>query len=317
MKKLLELDPLRRINWDDISCADWLEDDRTLLNIENVNTPTITANSQSNIKTIDNNRCINYIPKYGENIRENTYVFNKNQKHSKVQYSAQKPDMFNMFNTDDNNSPNTRQYISLNDVDLDINSDVNADVDDVNDESKIRYANLINTRTKSLSDKRSEPIPIMANNKNRISPKSYGDRYGGNRRVEYGASSPLSYGQSPQLYGLRGESVGDVYSINEDDININDLSVIDNNPGDQYSNLIKRQKAKVTGSGLVDINDVDGMLIANIPERTTAYEYFSKGSTVWGSYLYSRSAPVASTIVQGLSNVAKTTIEAIGIVSSK
>lgn len=99
-------------------------------------------------------------------------------------------------------------------------------------------------------------------------------------------------------------SFGDVQNVN---INICELSMIDNNPGEEYINIINKQKELSSESGLIDIDDVDDMMVSNVPERTTAYEYISRGSAMIGSYLYSRSAPIASTIM----NTLKATVDVI------
>jgi hypothetical protein len=99
---------------------------------------------------------------------------------------------------------------------------------------------------------------------------------------------------------MRGESLDNNFEIHTSDININELSCIANNPGEEYNNIIKKQKDKASESGLIDINEMDNMLIANIPEKTTAFEYISRGSAIVGSYIYSRSAPIASAVASSI-----------------
>lgn len=312
MKKLLELDPHRRMNWNDICDAEWL--DENILHIDSI----IAPNVQNN-----NNGKRPYPYQHSKHSRD---IINKKNSLNRIQTQNRNTNLPTRVDTHDVFT------LDIDDIDMNADSDVNVNnknsptVDDILDHSEEdNYKKNISPKTKT-NNKCSEPIPILKNdkynkyNKNNVSngmsqPKV---AYGRGRR-EGCVSYPLSYEQSPQLQGvhyLHGESVGDVFSLNENDININDLSIIANNPGDQYHNLIKKQKDKATGSGLIDIDDVDKMLIANVPERTTAYEYFRKGTSDLGSYLYAHSAPVASTIVQNLGNVAKTTIDVIGISTS-
>ncbi|VBB18783.1 serine/threonine protein kinase [Yasminevirus sp. GU-2018] len=175
---------------------------------------------------------------------------------------------------------------------------------------------------KSSGEKRSDPIPIIPRGNSRT-PSRTGS-YRNDRRERYGGrgvSYPTSYkdsdefptiGSSPHTPGMRGESFGDVRITN---LSIDDISVIENEPSAEYAMILRKQRDNTSGSGLIDINDVNDILIANVPEKTTAFEYISK--SVIGSYLYSRSAPIASNLIYGIGKVAKTTAEAVGIVSPK
>ena len=302
MKKLLELDPHNRMNWDDICNAEWL--DESLLHIGNIRSSNIHMNPSSNVNT--NTNVVRTISKESINrknpkkLQQNTYA------------------NANTFN----NSPYTDRYLTLDDILISSEDNNNRNTNQINNKNN-NNNNINNNQTRN--DKRSEPIPIGGkNNKYRAESQSYGGYgMGRGKRHDNGIIYPLSYGQSPrsplsetasqQLHTIYGESVGDVYSISENDIDINDLSVIDNNPGDNYDNLLNKQKTKASGSGLIDLNDVDGLLIASMPERTTAYEYFSRGSAALGSYLYSYSAPVATTvattIAQGLGSVGLSSVK--------
>jgi hypothetical protein len=122
--------------------------------------------------------------------------------------------------------------------------------------------------------------------------------------VEY-----VSFDQiSPPCRSLNGESFDAIYSLHIGDINLNDISVIDNHPGEGFDDIMRTQKQKATSSGLLDINDVNDILITNIPEKTTAYEYISRGSAAVGS--------IASSLVNSLGKVARTTAEVVGIIVS-
>jgi hypothetical protein len=104
---------------------------------------------------------------------------------------------------------------------------------------------------------------------------------------------------------MRRESVGIVPK--SDGLTIDDLSLIDNDYGDDYKPIVNQQKKMATPSGFIDINDVNDMLITPVPKNTTSYEYISKGTSTIGSYLYSRSAPITS-VMSGLSSILKSTI---------
>lgn len=55
----------------------------------------------------------------------------------------------------------------------------------------------------------------------------------------------------------------------------------------------------ISSSGLVSIDDIHDTLIMKLPEKTTAYEYIRNSSSSFGSYVYSKSAPVVS-FLQGV-----------------
>ena len=103
-----------------------------------------------------------------------------------------------------------------------------------------------------------------------------------------------------------GESLNEVSHM---DLRVQDLDIVTNSRiKRRYSG---RYQAVSTKSGLIDIEDVDTTSVTKHPENNTAYEYISKGSTNIGSYLYSKSAPIATTLVGGFTEgfgiVAKTT----------
>ena len=112
---------------------------------------------------------------------------------------------------------------------------------------------------------------------------------------------------------IRGESLGDIVST---ELTMDDLSFIENKFSDEYAPLIEQQQKMASNSGLINIDDVNDILITNVPEKTTTYEYISKGSTVVKSYLYSRSAPIATTVIHNLGRVARTTVENITTIIS-
>lgn len=109
---------------------------------------------------------------------------------------------------------------------------------------------------------------------------------------------------------VRGESFG---TINNADIKTNneilaEIDAMTDYFDKEYEKTVKHQKEKATESGLLDIRDInDDMLIQHVPEKTTAYEYISKGSCMIGNYIYSTSAPVASTIINKMGTIARKT----------
>lgn len=177
----------------------------------------------------------------------------------------------------------------------------------------------------SIYEKRSDPIPIRTD-KRSGSRNGYDreDRRGdtGGRDGRYGMSFPASHGAEyiPRLTpvgsgpkGIRGESFGDVVCT---ELKMGDLSFIENSFSEEYAPLLEQQQKMASDSGLIDIDDVNDILITNVPGKTTTYEYISRGSTVVGSYLYSRSAPIATTVIQGLGKVARTTVGAVGNITT-
>jgi serine/threonine protein kinase len=156
-----------------------------------------------------------------------------------------------------------------------------------------------------VHEKRSAPIPI------RVTKRSTRRKYH-DSDTEYGMSFPTSYTINPYPKGERGESFGDVVHT---DLKMDDLSFIENNFSKEYAPLLEQQQKMASGSGLIHIDDVNDILITNVPEKTTTYEYISRGSSIIGSYLYSRSAPIAATVLHGLGRVARTTVGNIAMVT--
>jgi serine/threonine protein kinase len=154
----------------------------------------------------------------------------------------------------------------------------------------------------------SKPIPI----KSMARPRSHSIDDGWDDLIDDQRNGlPLTPGaidQGPDQKYFQGESFGTV-CMNE--IQITDISVI-KNLDKEYDNLINQQKLLVTESGLISVDDVPDILIANVPDKTTAYEYISNGSKVWGSYMYSKSAPIASSIINGIGHAAKKTVDTLG-----
>ena len=102
--------------------------------------------------------------------------------------------------------------------------------------------------------------------------------------------------------GIRRESVG---LVKPSELNINDVSFIANDFSTDLNPLLSQQQKMATNSGLIDIDDVSYMVVTNVPEKSTTYEYISKGTANIGSYLFSKSAPIASSFMGDLENIAK------------
>ena len=102
--------------------------------------------------------------------------------------------------------------------------------------------------------------------------------------------------------GIRRESVG---LVKPSELNINDVSFIANDFSTDLNPLLSQQQKMATNSGLIDIDDVSYMVVTNVPEKSTTYEYISKGTANIGSYLFSKSAPIASSFMGNLENIAK------------
>ena len=231
LKKLLTFDPVMRMNWNEISNAEWLIDNNLNTNIDQ------SVNNCNDDITVDHlNISIDNVL---HNIKKN------NTHNSNIETSAP-------FNT-------PQDFFTLN----------------------MMEKNRMHKTSKPISIKKSHNIP----NVSRHSSYDINEIFDQNRF-------------------LQGESF-DNQIINSNDININDLSVIDNIPGKEYANIIYKQKQLASESGLIDIDDVDDMMIAHVPEKTTTYEYINKGSIVVGSYLYSKSAPIVSSLFGGFGKLAK------------
>jgi serine/threonine protein kinase len=110
-------------------------------------------------------------------------------------------------------------------------------------------------------------------------------------------------------------SFGNIFSnMQLPSIDLSDVSIIRNQYGKEYDELMRQQQQFASESGLINIDDVDDMIIANVPEKTTAFEYISNQSSMIGSYLCSKSAPIASSAIINLSKVAK---NAVGSITKK
>lgn len=145
-----------------------------------------------------------------------------------------------------------------------------------------------------LHSKRSAPIPIKQKSRSLSQNNTGRDIF------------------SPQDY-IRSESFGRAgtnFAANQ--LKIEDISLIDNEYGNEYDNVLSDQKNMASESGLINVNDINDMLIANVPEKTTAYEYISNGSASIGHYIYSRSAPLASTVL----HKCKTALSTFGVVNN-
>lgn len=68
---------------------------------------------------------------------------------------------------------------------------------------------------------------------------------------------------------------------------------------------------------LIDINDIDDNMITNTPDKSTAFEYISKKSINAGSYIYSKSAPIAIGILGKIGKIGKTSKKILKIITPK
>jgi serine/threonine protein kinase len=205
------------------------------------------------------------------------------------------------LNITENKSLNITENKSLNIIDRDVSNNLrnipkisnlqNVSDDDIDSDD-------MGTGSKN---KRSSPIPIKQNNK-KVSHSNHKQNYG----ISYPLSKKCNENQQTKNNEQKCCSFDNKMGTtsNSTELKIDDISVIDNRFDNNYSPILKQQKTLATNSGLIDVNDVNDLLIATIPEKTTAYEYISSRTTMIGSYLYSRSAPIASTIFNGLSSFA-------------
>jgi serine/threonine protein kinase len=333
MKKLLEPDPSQRLNWDKICDANWLKFDilpepsqNDKLNssdivLENDGTNHETdyeTNYETNYEIREGmNTNINDKKKYYESslfsptIESTASIkrhLNKTTKLSKNQTVNQ--NMNHNVNHNFNIDP-FLDYENFDDLKDDKNND-DINLDDIIDSTETQ----INQNIKRIS---STPIPIKPisrkgnNQYNELLAK-------GNKNIN-GTSYPVSHFNDEISNGTFGHKNKMAYNGESfDDIHLNgltieDISFIENNFTKEYDPHI-RKTLNITDSGLVDINDISDLMIANVPERTTSYEYISRRSSIIGSYLYSKSAPIASSVINGLNKVAKNTVGTLGTISN-
>ena len=155
--------------------------------------------------------------------------------------------------------------------------------------------NEVNKNTIQIKKSCPIPIPHVSHKKhtNNILPSSL--------------KSPSSL--SSNKTSFRSESFGNITNSNL--CNMNGVDTIKNYCGEDYTLLIEKQKSKASASGLIDVDDVDEILIANVPEKTTAYEYISNASSFLGSYICSKSAPIVNSALHNLNKIAKKTAKII------
>jgi serine/threonine-protein kinase ULK/ATG1 len=151
----------------------------------------------------------------------------------------------------------------------------------------------------------SKPIPIKKNKSNYDDYSCYAVR---DNYVSFDNNcDEYNYGSYIPRIGeyMKSQSFDNTMNASVD--NIHDLSTISNIIGDDHSyEIIKKHQQKVASeSGLIDIENVDDILISNIPKRTTTFEYISNGTSMIGKYIYSKSAPIASTLINGFDKLMK------------
>ena len=337
MRKLLELDPVKRINWKELAEADWL------LCIENNPTPLISPDhSFAGTSTFNESHYI--LPQNSDthqrechNNSDNTLnhtAVRSNQDNTKnglMQNTCYVDQKYDKYSGPSLLSKELIRTIGLAKPTMGLNSrfdnpdsfnTVGIDHKSVtipqrmqNNENMIT-PNIINSYINVLPIKRdttlydtilfgpnvgkSDPITIVQNEKNRKSGK----------KILYPNESHNN--ASPQTPELRSESFGNVVFTN---LGVDDLSVIENKHLDSFRPYVRKHREKTSDSGLIDVNDISDTLIANIPDRSTALEYISKGSVVVSSYLYSRSAPIASNLFTKIGRAARKTAKAVRIIS--
>lgn len=333
MKRLLELDPDKRIDWNDMNNADWLtlSNDSDSYN-DSCGYSHSAPHSAPHSASKDAYEFFRFSNEYDEIDQDSKSLSPVksreilNPKNNTCDKEYLMEDLNNneidIYNYDPfiNSSKKTSLDV-LPELFVDISSDTPSNV----------HSNKINNslpriiQKPNINSHRSKPIQIITSSKRTGESRSYRDHTRDHTRDNIrdharARKCDVNYSMSVNkisTYGIHGESLGDTHEIHFSDINVNDLSCIDNNPGEEYDNIIKKQKLKASESGLIDIGDLDDMLIANVPEKTTAFEYISKGSVIVGSYFYSRSAPIASSFVHGIGSIgdiAKTTAEVVGII---
>jgi serine/threonine protein kinase len=154
----------------------------------------------------------------------------------------------------------------------------------------------------------SQPIPIPRSNKQKRESRTMSQNI-----TDHDSFFYHNYNNhSPKQEYIRAESFGRTSEDSANHLKIEDISLIDNEYGNEYDNVLNDQKNMASDSGLINVNDINEMLIANVPEKTTAYEYISKGSASIGHYIYSRSAPLASSVLHGC----KSALSTIGVVNN-
>jgi serine/threonine protein kinase len=289
MKRLLEPNPKQRIDWGKIYDTRWLKDRIDKTTVGSVD------KKMSKKKSIDLGIIDNYINNNDltDDDSGSDSVFDIKE----MIRQNEKNDNDNIFNEDDIDITTTdrskSQHATSSPIPIkmidrtknkypDQHTTQSGQAERIRGSEQIRGSNLQLNRTHRQSINRTPPIL--------------------NR---YSYDSPI-----PNIKGIRGgESFDEPLGQN---IRIDDISMIDNSIGDEYTHIIRQQKMRATDSGLIDITDVNDIMISNVPERTTAYEYICRGSSVIGSYIYSKSAPIASSVINGISKVAKRTVSAIG-----
>ena len=359
MKKLLEMDPQKRIDWNKLRDAQWLTDINTSISTMNCNhnknnndtvlslkTNKLVFNKNNEIvttqstnihqnhllpksKSLYDNLSISQVEEIiqqdraigvGTPIEANSIGFNT------VPYKY-KQEIFNKDNYTKHNvikqpvvSLLTRELLQYNNT---------KDAKDIHDKSNtiglstICCNNTLNGQINPFNDDNDEildsDINVKMIYKNHLSSqnkynKKMDNQYEMNLSTSYGTEYIPRITPSGNKLNVRGESFGDVVNI---ELKINELSFIGNNFSKEYTPLIEQQKKLATESGLIDIDDVSDLLITNIPGKTTMYEYFNTGTNNISSFLYSKSAPIATTVIHGLGKVARSTLGVVGNIATK
>jgi serine/threonine protein kinase len=335
MKRLLEPNPKNRINWNEIQDAKWLTDNY-ISDIDSITPSPIITSISPEIITCS--------PIYGShgigpslsNVQNDLSLSQVEEKHLHlVKMATRSP----YYKPSLGYSPGSGQDSGLDkqiDMDkLDLNNISKEDIistisKELRDSSpKIKMISIKNHNKKQiehhidrlsdiefkesdidilkLTEKISTSVPPISRPMNISIP----ERHDTHKSIHSSMVSPLPHTSyrfhhkthnKTQNQGIRRESVG---LIKPSDLNINDVSFIANDFSTDFDPLLNQQKKMASNSGLIDIDDVSYMVVTNVPEKTTTYEYISKGTVNIGSYLFSKSAPIASSFMGNLENIAK------------
>jgi serine/threonine-protein kinase ULK/ATG1 len=186
--------------------------------------------------------------------------------------------------------PNPERRISLDEIM--VSEWLNVDIKNSIMDSRIEES-LYSSENSYISYPMSKPISI---NKPLIIPK-HKTKYNSFNSLPY---SPHSIDIISHVPTYKTMSFGTPKQYNH---NINNLITVDNYFNDEYNKLIENKNILISDSGLIDINDIDDKLIEKVPDKTTTFEYISKTSSYFGKYVYSKSAPVATSFVSGIGKV--------------
>lgn len=293
MKRLLELDPTQRIEWEQLAHSEWLS------------ASSDSKEEHTEKKTIKQRRISTAEELFAMEIDGMRH--NHQETRSIMESLTGSADVDNAFFSISNTSDlydtitSADTIDALEDTDTMIPHLLGVEVENHGKDTGDR------SRYQKDGEKRSAPIPIRSDQRTRYQDMHFNGTASPDLYSRYGSTYPASYREIdlvPRIPMGKAESFGNPNPLHAP--TLEDISMLENYFDEEYEMLLEQQKTKATESGLIDINDVDDMLIAKVPEKTTANEYISKNSLYIGTFLYSRSAPVASSFAHGIGKVAKT-----------